>query len=265
MRVLQQFSNPIYSGAITSMCLDRARTWIVTGSLTGTLTLWDIRFGLSLKTWRVGSAAHSGLNARVHQCAAHPVNKQWIIAASETRSNTQYDGGSVLVEIWDLEKTEVVETLVSRDVSVPTHGQAATLITSVPPQKCSPVAQTPAEAIAMLLQSRSGQNGTKGGSAELEEESSPGDIRALAVGLDFGGQGTVSVMKDGFVLTGGLVNTEKRQKDMGYILMGSEDHKLRLWYLGQGQIERSMIISGMDADRQPPSFRSVICTEKVWC
>jgi len=255
MRVLQHLSNPVHSAAITSMCIDRGRTWIVTGSLTGTLTLWDIRFGLSLKTWKVGAASASSVATRIHRCETHPTNRQWIVVASESHFQGQANAtGSILVEVWDLEKTVIVETLVTRDVTVPSHGQAATLVTSVPPPLPATVPPTPADAIAMLLQSRSAQGGTKNNVAD-ESHHVPADVRSMAVGVDFGSQNSTSVTKDGFVLTGGFGNPERRQKDMGYIVMGSEDRKLRLWYLGQNQIERSVIISGIDGDRQPPSYR----------
>jgi phosphoinositide-3-kinase, regulatory subunit 4 len=258
MRVLQHLSNPVNSAAITAMCIDRGRTWIVTGSLTGTLTLWDIRFGLSLKTWKVGSASASSITTRIHRCETHPINRQWVVVASESHSQEQTDGtGSILVEVWDLERTVIVETLVTRDVSVPSHGQAATLVTSLPAPRPAVVPPSPADAIAMLLQSHSAQGGMRNGGVD-DDHHFPGDIGSMAVGLDFGGQNSTSVTKDGFVLTGGLANSEKRQKDMGYVIMGSEDRKLRLWYLGQGQVERSMIISGIDADRQPPSFRYAV-------
>lgn len=254
MRVLQHFQNPVDAGAITSMCLDKKRTWIVTGNLTGTLALWDIRFGLSLRTWKVGSALYPGMTARVHQCATHPVNRQWIIVASETQSNAQTEGGSVLVEVWDLEKTQVVETFVTRDVSVPSHGQGATLVTSYPPQKTGSVPPTPADAIAMMLQARNAQAeaGTRSPNSAFPTREAPCNVRALAVGLDFGGQGSGTVMKEGFVLTGGL-SMEKRNRELGYIVMGSEDRKLRLWHLGL--VDRSIVVSGVDVDSQPPSYR----------
>jgi phosphoinositide-3-kinase regulatory subunit 4 len=258
MRILQQFSNPIHSGAITSMSLDKGRTWVVAGSVTGLLSLWDIRFGLLLKSWKAGSTNQPGANLRVHQVATHPVNKQWIIVASETRSTAQSDGGSILVEVWDLEKAAIVETLVTRDVSIPSHGQAPALVTSAPVQQPTPIAQSPADAIAQLVQSRNAQSSAKSSNPErymTESDWAPCDIRSMAVGLDFGGHGSGTMIRDGFVLTSGFGGLESRHKDLGYVLLGSEDRKLRLWYLGQGQLERSVMISGVATDKQPPSYR----------
>ncbi|KIM24835.1 hypothetical protein M408DRAFT_227086 [Serendipita vermifera MAFF 305830] len=263
MRVLQQLNNPIYSAAITAMCIDSGRTWIVTGSLTGTLTLWDLRFGLSLKSWKVGPASPSNVMTRIHSCQAHPVNRQWILVASESHAANQPDGGAsaILVEVWDLEKTAIVETLVTHDVPIPSHGQAATLVTSVPAPQSASVPRSPADAIAQLLQSRSAQSP---GSNEVraEEQSFPADIRSMAVGLDFGGLASTPVTKDGFVLTGGLAGSERKTREtMGYVILGSEDRRLRLWHLGLGQVERSMIVSGLEGDdRQPPSFSTIRST-----
>lgn len=262
MRILQGFSSPVQHGSITSMCLDRRRTWIVSGTLSGTLTLWDIRFGISLKSWKVAAAGSAGVNTRIYQCVAHPSNRQWIIVSSETHSSSHSDSGRVLVEVWDLEKTVVVETIVSREVSIPTRGQAATVVTSSSARTPLPVPQTPAEAIAALLASRGSQSTGKAPHIEpvIDEFTPPGDVWSLAVGLDFGSQGSSSVVKDGFVLTSGPGTSERRYKDTCFILMGSEDRKLRLWYLGQNQVERSLIISGVDPDAPAPSYSTIRST-----
>ncbi|KAG8848832.1 Serine/threonine-protein kinase [Serendipita sp. 411] len=281
MRVLQQFSNPTHFGAITSMCVDRGRTWIVTGTLSGTLTLWDIRFGISLKSWKVGSSSTGPITRttrRIHQCVTHPTNRQWILVSSEAAQDAQEDDSAVLVEVWDLEKTSIVETFVTRDVSVPSRGQAPMVITSVnPSSSSSPSAlpQSPADAIAALLASRSAAVSTTTAASRflnplgistnvpVEDGVVPKrDVRSLIVGLDFGAQAGAAVIKDGFVFTGAGIglSSEKRNKDLGFVIMGSEDRKLRIWYPGQGQIERSTIVSGLDGEMSPPSYSTIRST-----
>ncbi|KAG8809460.1 Serine/threonine-protein kinase [Serendipita sp. 399] len=283
MRIVQQFSNPVHFGAITSMCVDRGRTWIVTGTLSGTLTLWDIRFGISLKSWKVGSSHTTGtssINRRIHQCVTHPTNRQWILVSYEAMQDPQGDGNAILVEVWDLEKTSVVETFISRDVSLPSRGQAAAMITS-PNQSdlpASSIPPSPADAIAALLASRSAgatsSSATGPAASRLLNQQQPQnldidvvpkrDVRSLIAGLDFGAQMGAAVIKDGFVFTGGGVGlssaSEKRNKDLGFVIMGSEDRKLRIWYPGQGQIERSMIISGSDGETPLPSYSTIRST-----
>jgi phosphoinositide-3-kinase regulatory subunit 4 len=56
MRVLLTMEHPIYSGPITTICPDRRHAWVVTGTASGVLTLWDIRFGLMIKTWKTVAA-----------------------------------------------------------------------------------------------------------------------------------------------------------------------------------------------------------------
>lgn len=56
MRVLQTLENPRHYGPITAICVDKKRAWIIVGTSTGVLTLWDRRFGLLLKSWCVNAA-----------------------------------------------------------------------------------------------------------------------------------------------------------------------------------------------------------------
>lgn len=66
MRALQTLQNPRHYGPITCLCIDRKRTWIIVGTSTGVLTLWDRRFGLLLKGWHVG-VSPSFRPVRIHQ------------------------------------------------------------------------------------------------------------------------------------------------------------------------------------------------------
>lgn len=244
------------------MCLDKNRTWLVTGSLSGMLVLWDLRFGLLLRSWKVGSAVQPGIATRVHACSVHPVQSQWVVVASETRPHPGDTQGTVLVEIWNIEIGQLVECLVTREPSKTHHGQGASVVASNTAPVASSTVSSPADAIAMLVQTR-GIKGRETLSATEEIVADrrvwQPDVRALAVGLEFGGQSNAPMLtvKEDFVLTGGRYATHgRRQKaERGFILTGSEDRKLRLWHLGR--IESSMLISGGDPERPSPTFRSV--------
>ena len=109
MRVLQTLENPRHYGPITSLCIDRKRTWIVVGTSTGVLTLWDKRFGLLIRSWHVGIAS-SGRSVRVHQCVVHPSKSRgnWVMVSVETSRKGSDRSSTPLVEVWDIEKAILV-------------------------------------------------------------------------------------------------------------------------------------------------------------
>lgn len=263
MRVMQQLASPPHFGGITTMCLDKNRTWLVTGTLSGMLVLWDLRFGLLLRSWKVGSAIQPGITTRVHACSVHPVQSQWVVVASETRPYPGDTQGTILVEIWNIETGQLVECLVTREPSKAHRGQDATVIASNTNTFVASTSSSPADAIAMLVHSR-GSKGKEESLSATEEIATDRrvwqpDVRALAVGLEFGGQSNapMSAVKEDFVLTGGryTIPNRRQKAELGFIITGSEDRKLRLWHLGR--VESSMLISGGDPERPSPTFRSV--------
>ncbi|TFK75636.1 ARM repeat-containing protein [Pluteus cervinus] len=253
MRVLQNLENPRHYGPITSMCVDRKRSWIVVGTSTGVLTLWDRRFGLLLKSWHV-SAAAGGKGARVHQIVLHPSKGRgkWIMVAAET-SKRQGDKASItLIEVWDIEKAVLVESYVTR--------LGGTTETSSEPQEVQGVEAdpSPAAAIAALVRSRQAGgssldkrprlNSRGNGKDEVSASPSP-DIRSLVVGLDFGGYSAQrpdlnEVMVDS--------NSSIRTAGRGFMIGGSEDRKLRLWDIGR--VERSTVLSGLESENDKPVY-----------
>jgi phosphoinositide-3-kinase regulatory subunit 4 len=266
MRVLQQLDNPIHFGGIATMCLDKDRTWLVTGTLSGMLVLWDLRFGLLLRSWKVGASIQPGIATRVHACSIHPVQSQWVVVASETRPYPGDIQGTVLVEIWNVETGQLVECLVTREPPKTNHGRDAAVVAPTINLSAAPTSSSPADAIAMLVHSR-GVKGREEGLSATEEIAADRrvwqpDVRTLTVGLKFGGQNDAPMLtvREDFVLTGGRYTTPDRQQraEVGFIITGSEDRKLRLWHLGR--VERSVLISGGDPERPPPTFRSV-CPE----
>src|SRR3954452_16136940 len=110
MRLIQSMENPHHYGPISCMCLDRKRSWLVVGTYTGVLSLWDRRFGLLLKSWKCAAASKRA--ARIHQCVVHPSKGRgkWIIVAVENSDRTMSRSLTTLVEVWDVETGTLVET-----------------------------------------------------------------------------------------------------------------------------------------------------------
>ncbi|KAF8958945.1 hypothetical protein BDZ97DRAFT_1839964 [Flammula alnicola] len=253
MRVLQTMENPRHYGPVTSLCIDRKRAWIVVGTSTGVLTLWDKRFGLLIKSWHA-SVASGGKSARIHQCVIHPSKGRgkWIMVALEASKKNTDRSSAHLVEVWDIENAVLVETFVTRT------GSPADPVPESQEVSGTDAETTPAAAIAALVRSR--QN--NGDFNELSRQSlrdefplppAP-DVRALVVGTDFGGYSTIQRSEFGELEP----NTSSRSGGRGFMITGSDDWKLRLWDLGK--LDRTTVISGLESEQEKPSYSTSTST-----
>jgi phosphoinositide-3-kinase, regulatory subunit 4 len=234
------------------MCLDRKRAWVVTGTASGVLTLWDIRFGLTIKTWKTVSATMSG-SSRIFQCVIHPCRGRgrWIIVAVETTRSTSQNIPSVFLETWDIESTKLVETYGTRVIS-----KVAVALDEPQEHSGGTTEPTAATAIAALVRARQhgiGSQGIRRPSSETHVREpvligpSP-DIRTLVVGHEFGGHSTIHRS------AGSSLNSEGHPTGgRGFMVSGSEDRKLTLWDLSK--VERTTILSGAELDSEKPSYR----------
>ncbi|KAI9511419.1 ARM repeat-containing protein, partial [Russula earlei] len=254
MRVLLNMEQPSHRGPITAICLDRRHAWAVTGTASGVLTLWDIRFGLIIKTWKAVSAVTSG-SCRIHQCVVHPCRGKgrWIIVAVETSQSTSQNDPSILLEVWDVETTRLVETYGTRTTS-----KASANLEEPQDRSGGATEPTAAAAIATLVRTRQhgvGTQRTRFSSTEPQTREAVAngpylDIHGLVVGHEFGGHSTIhrsagsSLNSEGYS-TGGR----------GFMVSGSEDRKLRLWDLGK--LERTTILSGGELENEKPSYSSI--------
>ena len=265
MNILQTMENPRHYGPITSFCIDKKRAWIVVGTSSGVLTLWDKRFGLLVRTWRAGvtgEGAAIGRSVRIHQCAVHPSSRsrgKWVMVAlsspsSSTRNNNPDRPSSCLIEVWDIEKAVLVETYVTRMGSasdpVPEFLSRGTV--------GQDVETTAAAAISALV--RSSQEGgtlddfgdTSGSAPPLDVPHPPHcDVRAMVVGSDFGVY--MAHQRPELGDSDMIPSSSSRSSGRGFIVTGSEDAKIRLWDLGK--FEKSTVLSGTESDLEKPSYR----------
>ena len=252
MRILLSMEQPSHSGPIMTMCLDRKHTWVLTGTASGVLTLWDIRFGLMIKTWKTASATTNG-SSRIYQCVVHPSRGRgrWIIVAVEAARPSPQGSPSTLLEVWDIETTRLVETYGTRTVS-----KASAALDEPQEHSGGTTEPTAAAAIAALVRLRQHGTGLQGSRRPSTEApprepsfngSSP-DIRALVVGHEFGGHSTIHRS------TGSSLNSEGLSTGgRGFMVSGSEDRKLTLWDLGK--VERTTILSGVELENEKPGYR----------
>jgi len=241
MRILQSMENPRHFGPITAMCMDKKRVWIVVGTLSGVLSLWDKRFGILIRSWHVGTGS-SSRQSRIHQCVVHPTKGKgkWVMVALEAWSKGAES--SHLVEVWDIETAVMVESFVTRS------GSPSDPI-SEPEETPGTIAEaSPASAIASLVRSRQGRDGhgprsSQGG--DLAQQPSP-DVRTLVVGTEFGGFSSNQRADVGGAEAGA------RSGSRGFMITGSDDWKIRLWDLGR--LERTTILSGLQSELEKPSY-----------
>jgi len=234
------------------MCLDRRHAWVVTGTAAGVLALWDIRFGLMIKTWKTATASTSG-SSRIHQCAVHPSRGRgrWIIVAVEAARSPSENVPSTLMEVWDVETTKLVEIYGTRQVS-----KASAILDEAQNPSGGTTEPSAAAAIATLVRARqhhinpqeTRRPSAEGPPREFVHSGLSLDICTLVVGVEFGGHSTVhrsvgsSLNSDGHA-TGGR----------GFMVSGSADRKLTLWDIGK--VERTAILSGAELETEKPSYR----------
>jgi len=258
MRVLQTMQNPRHFGPITCICLDRKRSWIIVGTSMGVLTLWDRRFGLLLKSWQVGHRS-AGKSTRIHQCVVHPTKGRgkWVIVALETPKASADNVPITLIEVWDVEKSMLVETFVMKTASTSTEAAAEE------PQEAVRIdaEPDPAAAIAALVRSRQGAYPVKlSKRAQSSSSSIPQDdilltpsptIRAVVVGAEFGGH--QSVHRSEISDLSSEHNTYSRSLGRGFMITGSEDRRIRLWDIAR--LERTSVLNGTESEHDKPSYR----------
>ncbi|KAF8639172.1 hypothetical protein AX17_001659 [Amanita inopinata Kibby_2008] len=257
-RVLQTMTNPRHYGPITCICIDRKRTWLVVGTSAGVLSLWDLRFGLHLRSWHARGTS-GGKSGRIHQCVIHPSRGKgkWIMVAVETSRRSADRTSVTVIEVWDIENAVLVETFMTRTV----NGTAAEPIQEPQEMTQGIEAETsPAAAIAALVRSSEGNStkierlGSKSGSHGYGDEFIPSpapDTRALIVGLDFGGYSGMHRME--LAEQGDL--SAMRSVGRGFMVTGSEDRKIRLWDLSK--LDKTSVLSGFETEHERATYSSI--------
>jgi phosphoinositide-3-kinase regulatory subunit 4 len=240
-------SQPIVLGRPTACYLDSKQIWLVIGTSSGNLALWDLRYGLLIRHWQVSQSV-------IQVIAGHPARGKgkWVIVASRMHSSDQVDTQAVTIMVSvDLSNGEIVERFQT------TTSTTLTASTGLSTEKAQPVyldsgsnLETPAHAIETLLADRTRIDlpaVTRNDDGQYHVTSSVRAIHALEVSpgdTPFTNNTDLSPVHESFDVAHG--QEKPTTLPGGLILTVSQDRIVRLWNLGQPA--QSLVVSGAGKD-----------------
>ncbi|KAI0342433.1 ARM repeat-containing protein [Trametopsis cervina] len=263
MQLVQTMQNPRHFGPITSVCMDRKRAWVICGTATGVLSLWDLRFGILIKSWKVGVSTSEG-PSKILQCSLHPTKGKgrWVVVTSTSHAPSSQSSAQAkltpLIEVWDIEKTTLVETYTAR-----TAASASQPIEEVKKVEGQEAEQSAASAIAALVRSKQEALDTQPtfisrrrssaqrvpNVADLAASNQSPAITAFSLGSEFGGHTTLHRTA---MMSQDDPSSSKSNINRGFVICGSEDRKIRL--LDLSRVERSAVLSSPEGDNEKPTY-----------
>jgi len=95
MEISTRLQHPLELGVISATC--SSTHWLVVGTELGTISLWDLRFGLLLKSWRASGPIN---NIQIHPSRGRD---RWIMVATKRSKE------GPLIEVYDIETSRLVE------------------------------------------------------------------------------------------------------------------------------------------------------------
>lgn len=266
LRILDRWQNPQHLGPISSVCIDRKHAWLVVGTLSGNLCLWDLRFGLLLKTWKAGSAEKPA--GAIVSCQVHKTRGKGkcIVVTQE---------GSEGFETWDIETGQRVEAFQAvklakgaddgqtrrRTSSVNTTVTVRTLKANATYAK--DLDTNPAKAIEALLRQHEQASSLVSPPGEEEQEatavlhthkdrSTGPAIRAVLIGSDYANTQDSAALPPALPALAEAQASESASPagDATWAVTAGEDRKIR--FLDLGSIEKSCLVScGGEGEERP--------------
>lgn len=261
MQVLQTLRQPAHFGPITAMCSNRGNIWLLVGTLGGVMALWDLRFGLLVKSWRIGQAK-DGCIVRVNAVRPHPSKGRgrWVMIAYElvdSLSEKQGGGSQVLVETWDIEEEVCVEVFECSS-SKPSK-QAPASVSKVEKEQQRNGLGDAAQAIERLVKLQElalDEKQRQGSQVEKEDQSdvrpaakgttvSSCAVKAMLVGLEGYSSSSSASVANGQIAESWLDAGRLAQEDSaepgggasrrreGYMICAGQDRRIRFWDLGR--------------------------------
>ncbi|KAK4050158.1 Serine/threonine-protein kinase [Microbotryomycetes sp. JL201] len=246
MRRLHTYDNPLHLGPISALCVDAKRIWCVVGTASGSLSLWDLRFGLLLRSWSVGE--HQIRSIHVHPCRG---KNRWVIVALESGPTLRDDSSdnSLVAEVWDIDRGVKVEEV--RSTLSSGSASAITKLQSRPTIPTDSIAN-PATAIEdMLNRSQLPASVPRRPILSADYKTTGPGVCAILIGSHYSNKDSqpppTAIQAKTLGEQKSAVDTES-----GFMVTGGEDCKLRYWDLARAS--KSAIVSGLELGEEVPIY-----------
>lgn len=222
MEITKRYQHPLEHGVVTAVC--PTAHWVVVGTAAGTLSLWDLRFGLIVKSWNV--------DGRITALQLHPARGKglWLMVSTVRKQDD-----APLVKVYDIETSKLVEVYDVRST------KPASVAAN--PSEGQETVRTKAQLIAELA---SGESTTVSDLAGREPTHS---VQAMIVGQSFASLVTSSPET-------GLLSVPERSTPQapGWMVTAGDDRVVRYWDLVK--TSDSFVVCGSQKERDV-SFKSV--------
>lgn len=228
MQLLYTLHNPVQHGTPTSFCIGQNHLWLLLGTSHGCLDLWDLRFRVRLKGWRMPTTTP------VHRVYLHPAPPEKPAEGREQGPKKLQKlvcvaGGTELgeVTVWDLETGSCAGAFRTSAASSP--AEEAKRQESIRTYALTDLDAEPRSSMLSQLAA------SKPLEAPNNQEPRQQAVRAMAVG--------------------NLSSTASGAPAESYFLTGDTDLNVTLWDLDR--IERSCIVNGPGASHSDKEGRFV--------
>lgn len=263
MRHVQTLQSPVYLGPLTCLCVGPQKIWSVAGTTRGYLTLWDLRFGLLLRSWKVADGP-------IQQLSLHPTQGKgrWIIVSAQFIFDEQkHKQPTPILQVWDLDNNKLVESFIvsntSAEVAVDRfraeyeqqHIGVHPAANTSPKANHGAVDLNPSSAIEAFLAQNTVEESVGRKIVDPEAPKYPPHLSTV-YSFVVGSQSYDSTSSSGELVPMPEEMNMKRglSKPAGYIVTAGEDRMIRFWDLSA--VERSSTVSGLHLEADRPHYRS---------
>ena len=275
LRTIDVRVNPAQYGSASCMCIDRKYTWLLIGTSTGWLCLWDLRFGMLVQQWQPGGP---GSLQTIHNLALHKSRGKgrWVMLARD---------GLPGFEVWEVDTARKVESFEltaaaagrGRSDTGSSHGSALVKRPSTTNQSTTALPEDAAAAIAKLLEddetdtpdrllppsSPRSPSGSPGALHILKQHAGPSATKVMLIGTDYANTHDSAVLavrslaplSEGLpsaMESGSATAARDTPTDSAFVVSGGDDCRLRFWDLSN--IEKSCIVSGLVDGEDRPAY-----------
>lgn len=244
MTVVKRFQHPLERGIITATCANAS--FAVVATELGILSLWDLRFGLLVKSWR---ASRPVTSAQFHPARGKGL---WVILGLRRQENS-----APILEVHDIETSRVVEVFEIRQTKpssrAPVVASSSHLDDSIPSKQ---------ELIARLAQVEDPPSRHDDAeSAEASGAAAIPSVLALTVGNKLQSMAAASRDGDGSLLMsvpeGGALGSATAAPP-GFVVTAGEDRVVRYWDLVKPS--EGMVVCGSPKEKGVVFRRVASCT-----